>query len=72
MTPPSSPRAGRSTDHRIVDGYCFDCQGGGCILELAEANERAMRLGPPSKLKPHPWDEYSVSDDVPQEQEAGW
>ena len=61
------------TPHRIVDGYCFDCQGGGCILELAEANTRAMQLGQPSKLKPHAWDEWGVNDEeVPQEQEAGW
>ena len=46
--------------HRVVDGYCFDC-GGGCILELAEENERRMRLGPPSKLTPHLWDEWALA-----------
>ena len=54
--------------HRIVDGYCFDCQGGGCILELAEENERIMRLGPPSKLKPHVWDEWATNPKVTTEE----
>ena len=45
--------------HRIVDGYCFDCQGGGCILEMAERNARRVRR---SSRKPHPWDEWDLED----------
>ena len=59
-----------ANNHRIIEGYCFDCGGGGCILELAEDNAR--RIYRASRI-PHPWDEWDVNEqEVPQEQEAGW
>ena len=52
-TPAEHPQ----TPHRIVDGYCFDCEGGGCILELAEANSRRIRR---ASRTMHPWDEWDL------------
>jgi hypothetical protein len=56
------PASGEPSPHRIVDGYCFDCQGGGCILEVAERNARYIHR---KAMAPHPWDEWNLEDAAP-------